>query len=116
MMMLVAVLAVLVGLPGLAAAMHLGVLAAASLWYRERRAPAGERLRFLVLIPAHNEALVIDRCLESICADLGAGDAVLVVADRCTDSTAEIARRFGARVLERAPEEEPGRAAARQAG
>jgi cellulose synthase/poly-beta-1,6-N-acetylglucosamine synthase-like glycosyltransferase len=41
---------------------------------------------------------------------------VLVVADRCTDTTAAIARRFEASVLERGPEEPPGRAAARQAG
>ena len=39
-----------------------------------------------------------------------------MVADRCTDETAAIARRFGASVLERGPEEAPGRAAARQAG
>jgi cellulose synthase/poly-beta-1,6-N-acetylglucosamine synthase-like glycosyltransferase len=116
MMALLAVLAVVVGLPGLAAATHLGVLAAASLWYRERGSAAGARPRFLVLIPAHDEALVIDCCLESIYADARAGDAVLVVADRCTDATAEIARGFGALVLERAPGDEPGRAAARQAG
>jgi cellulose synthase/poly-beta-1,6-N-acetylglucosamine synthase-like glycosyltransferase len=112
----VVALAVVVGLPGLAAAVHLGGLAAASVWYRERRGKAAERLRFLVLIPAHNEEQVIDRCLESITADTRAGDLILVVADRCTDATAAIARRFGALVLERAPESEPGRAAARQAG
>src|SRR4029079_8001443 len=43
-------------------------------------------------------------------------DVVLVVADRCADATAAIARRFGALVLERGADEEPGRAAARQAG
>jgi cellulose synthase/poly-beta-1,6-N-acetylglucosamine synthase-like glycosyltransferase len=104
------------GLPGLATAVHLGVLAAASLWFRERRGPAGEGLRFLVLIPAHNEAVVIGRCLEAIRADARPGDVALVVADRCDDATAEIARDFGALVLERGPEEKPGRAAARQAG
>src|SRR6478752_6374701 len=93
-------LAVVVGLPGLAAAAHLGVLAAGSLFYRERRGQAKERLRFLVLIPAHNEELVIARGLESIFADRRADDVVLVVADRCTDQTAKIARRFGALVLE----------------
>lgn len=112
----VIVVAILVGLPGLAAAVHLGLLAAASLWYRERRGRAVDRLRFLVLIPAHNEALVIGRCLEAIGADARDGDAVLVVADRCEDDTAAIARRAGASVLERGPEEQPGRAAARQAG
>jgi cellulose synthase/poly-beta-1,6-N-acetylglucosamine synthase-like glycosyltransferase len=110
------VLAVALGLPGLAAAAHLGLLTAASLFYRERRPQAEGGLRFLVLIPAHNEAAVIGGCLASIRADKRERDLVLVVADRCTDATAAIARRFGASVLERGAEEEPGRAAARQAG
>ena len=96
---------------------HLGLLALASLVLPRApaRGPRG-RIRFLVLVPAHNEAPVIGRCLEAIDADAGPGDQVLVVADRCTDATAAIARRFGASVLERGPEDEPGRAAARQAG
>jgi cellulose synthase/poly-beta-1,6-N-acetylglucosamine synthase-like glycosyltransferase len=49
-------------------------------------------------------------------ADRGPDDHVLVVADRCSDRTAEIARSLGALVLERGDGEEPGRAAARQAG
>ncbi len=109
-------IAIAVALPGLAAAGHLGLLAAASILYREPRGTAGDETRFLVLVPAHNEAAVIDRCLEAIAADAGDGDRVLVVADRCADETAAIARRFGASVLERGPEEAPGRAAARQAG
>jgi glycosyltransferase involved in cell wall biosynthesis len=44
------------------------------------------------------------------------GDRVLVVADRCSDDTAAIARGLGAPVLERPPDAVPGRAAARQAG
>ncbi len=59
---------------------------------------------------------MIARGLEAIAADRRPGDEVLVVADRCTDATAEIARGFGAAVLERGEDEEPGRAAARQAG
>jgi len=116
MVTIVVVVAILVGLPGLAAAAHLGLLAAASLFYRERRDTDGERTRFLVLIPAHNEAAVIGRCLEAITADARERDQVLVVADRCTDTTAAIAREHGAHVLERAPDSTPGRAAARQAG
>jgi cellulose synthase/poly-beta-1,6-N-acetylglucosamine synthase-like glycosyltransferase len=115
-MIALVLLAVALGLPGLAAAVHLGLLAAASLFYRERRTRGADDVRFLVLIPAHNEATVIDRCLTSINADARARDTVLVVADRCTDATAAIARRLGASVLERGPDEEPGRAAARQAG
>jgi cellulose synthase/poly-beta-1,6-N-acetylglucosamine synthase-like glycosyltransferase len=108
--------AVLFGLPGLATALHLGLLALASLVYRERVPQADNEMRFLVLIPAYNEESVIGRCLQAIEDDRRERDSVLVVADRCTDSTAEIARAFGATVLERHPDEQPGRAAARQAG
>jgi cellulose synthase/poly-beta-1,6-N-acetylglucosamine synthase-like glycosyltransferase len=110
-----AIAAVLVGLPGLAAAAHLGLLAVASLFYRENAAD-GSDLRFLVLVPAHNEERVIAGCLEAIAAENRPADQVLVVADRCTDRTVEIARSFGAHVLQRGEDEEPGRAAARQAG
>jgi cellulose synthase/poly-beta-1,6-N-acetylglucosamine synthase-like glycosyltransferase len=114
-MTVLAVLAFALSLPGLAAAAHLGLLAGASLFYRPRPRRAND-VRFLVLVPAHNEARVIGRCLEAIRADARAADQVLVVADRCTDETAAIAERYGASVLERGPGSEPGRAAARQAG
>jgi cellulose synthase/poly-beta-1,6-N-acetylglucosamine synthase-like glycosyltransferase len=107
--------AVVVGLPGLATAAHLTLLAIASLFYREARGQAAGT-RFLVLVPAHNEERVIARCLGAIDSDRRATDRVLVVADRCTDETATIARSFGALVLGRGDDEEPGRAAARQAG
>ena len=115
-MTLVPVLAAAVGLPGIAAAAHLGTLALASLFYREPRRRRHDPIRFLVLVPAHDEERAIGRCLDAIDADRRPGDLVLVVADRCTDATAEIARMSGASVLERGPEDEPGRAAARQAG
>jgi len=110
------VVAVVIGLPGLATAAHLGLLAAASMFYREPRQDPGGDLSFLVLIPAHNEELTIGRCLAAIEADRRPRDRVLVVADRCTDRTAEIARACECEVLERGKDEEPGRAAARQAG
>ena len=110
-------LAVLAGLPGAGAALHLGTLAAASLGYRERL-PDGPvpPVGFLVLIPAHNEEKVLGDTLAAITKDARQRDQVLVVADRCSDATAEIAREHGAAVLERGPDETPGRAAARQAG
>ncbi len=69
-----------------------------------------------MLIPAHDEEQVIGGCLAAIAADRRPGDRVVVVADRCEDATAQIARAAGADVLERGPDEVPGRAAARQAG
>jgi cellulose synthase/poly-beta-1,6-N-acetylglucosamine synthase-like glycosyltransferase len=114
---ILAVLAVVVGALGAGTALHLGSLALASLLYRPPR-PKGAvvPVRFIVLVPAYNEELVIESTLAALMADKRDRDTVLVIADRCTDATAEIARRFGALVLERGPEEEPGRAAARQAG
>ena len=110
-------LAVLAGLPGAGAALHLGLLAAGSLGYREPH-PLGPvpPVRFLVLVPAHNEEAVIGQTLAAIGQQRRERDRVLVVADRCTDATVEIARAHGALVLERGPDAEPGRAAARQAG
>jgi cellulose synthase/poly-beta-1,6-N-acetylglucosamine synthase-like glycosyltransferase len=108
--------AVALGLPGLAGAAHLGLLAVASLFYRDASQEAGDPLRFLVLVPAHDEELAIGRCLAAIEADRRPRDHILVVADRCTDATAEIARSLGAAVLERGENDLPGRAAARQAG
>jgi cellulose synthase/poly-beta-1,6-N-acetylglucosamine synthase-like glycosyltransferase len=108
--------AIVVGLPGVAGAAHLGLLTLASWFYREPQPAITQELRFLVLVPAHNEERVIGRALEAIMADRRSRDLVLVVADRCTDRTAEIARSSGASVLERGPDAPAGRAATRQAG
>jgi cellulose synthase/poly-beta-1,6-N-acetylglucosamine synthase-like glycosyltransferase len=113
---LVVAAAVVVGLPGLIGACHLGLLAVASWFYQDPSPTGGNDIRFLVLVPAHNEERVIHRGLASIMSDCRAHDQVLVVADRCSDRTADIARSFGAGVLERGADEVPGRAAARQAG
>ncbi|HSV66384.1 MAG TPA: glycosyltransferase family 2 protein [Mycobacteriales bacterium] len=109
----------LLALPGLVAAVHLGLLAIASWFYREPRLGrqlAVPELRFCVLVPAHNEERVLDATLAALRAAMRPYDVLVVVADRCTDSTADIARRYGAEVLERGPADEPGRAAARQDG
>ena len=111
---LVVALAILVGLPGLIGAAHLGLLAVASWLYREPQNASADLIRFLIVVPAHNEEPVIAGALEAIAGNCRPHDLVLVVADRCTDRTADIARSFGAVVLERGPDEPPGRAAARQ--
>jgi cellulose synthase/poly-beta-1,6-N-acetylglucosamine synthase-like glycosyltransferase len=112
----VVIASLVLGLPGLAVAVHLGLLALASAFYRDPRPQSRREIRFLILVPAHNEEPVIGRCLEAINSARRPDDQVMVVADRCTDATAEIARSLGSQVLERGPGEEPGRAAARQAG
>lgn len=61
--------------------------------------PAG--LRVAILMPAHNEATGIATSIQSVRTQMHTTDQVLVVADNCTDDTAQIARAAGATVLER---------------
>jgi 1,2-diacylglycerol 3-beta-glucosyltransferase len=92
-----AILAVLVG--------YLGLLTIAAL-----RAPhttpadsAASRKRFIILIPAHNEETLLPQLLANLHEmDYAQADyAVHVIADNCTDRTAELARQAGAIVHER---------------
>ncbi|QZY51749.1 glycosyltransferase family 2 protein [Leucobacter tenebrionis] len=53
-----------------------------------------------VLIPAHNEEASLPDTLASLRDQTVAPQRVLVIADNCTDRTAEVARRFGAEVFE----------------
>ncbi len=52
-----------------------------------------------VVVPAHNEEALIDRCVSSIVESADRTTEVLVVAHNCTDETAAKARTAGARVL-----------------
>lgn len=56
-----------------------------------------------VIIPAHNEERYIGKCLKSIkiaAREISDEVEIIVVANRCTDRTADIARRYGVEVLE----------------
>jgi cellulose synthase/poly-beta-1,6-N-acetylglucosamine synthase-like glycosyltransferase len=66
-----------------------------------RPAPESRRPRLAVLIPAHDEAGGIQRTLRSIAPDLMPGDRMLVVADNCSDDTAQLAASAGAQVAVR---------------
>ncbi|HSR02747.1 MAG TPA: glycosyltransferase family 2 protein [Methylophilaceae bacterium] len=54
-----------------------------------------------ILMPAHNEALVIEESIRNIRSQLNSNDQFIVVADNCSDDTAKIAINHGAKVLER---------------
>jgi cellulose synthase/poly-beta-1,6-N-acetylglucosamine synthase-like glycosyltransferase len=54
-----------------------------------------------VLVPAHDEEAGIAATIASILRQLRPGDRILVVADNCTDHTAEVAREAGAETIER---------------
>jgi cellulose synthase/poly-beta-1,6-N-acetylglucosamine synthase-like glycosyltransferase len=63
----------------------------------------------VVLMPAHNEAFGIRATLDSLLPQLSPGDRLVVIADNCTDETAEIARAQGATVIERQDNERRGK-------
>jgi glycosyltransferase involved in cell wall biosynthesis len=68
-----------------------------------------------IVIAAHNEAAVIGRCLDALLADSSPGEFdVTVVANGCTDATAQIAAaKAGVRVIDLPA---PGKVAALNAG
>ena len=63
----------------------------------------------VIVLPAHDEVEVIGTTLQSLKAALGEGMRVLVVADNCTDATADLAREQGVEVVERADVQDRGK-------
>jgi len=72
--------------------------------------------RLVVLIPAHNEEAMIGRTLGNLLPQVAAGSRVVVVADNCTDKTAELARLAGVEVVERQDAQRRGKGYALEAG
>lgn len=78
---------------------------------RPAASPGGPPTRFAVMIPAHNEAGGIAATLASL-ADLdypADSYAVHVVADNCTDATAQVVRSHRVRAHERVAPDHPGK-------
>ena len=90
-------LLLLASLPLLAELLVLSV--AASLPLRSAARAGTGRIRLAVIVPAHNEAVGVGRCVRSILASAEPDVAVYVIAHNCTDSTAEQARAAGAHVF-----------------
>lgn len=76
---------------------------------RPRDIPGGRRPSVAIVIPAHNEALLIARTLRTISPQLVESDRLLVVADNCSDDTARIAAAAGGEVIERIDPERRGK-------
>jgi len=70
-------------------------------------APSQERIA--ILIPAHNESAGIEHTLQSIKQQATANTRIVVVADNCTDNTAEVARKAGVEAIERFDQEKRGK-------
>lgn len=62
-----------------------------------------------ILIPAHNEEMIIKATLDRLHPILPTNASILVVADNCSDQTAEIVRQLGFAVLERFDDDRRGK-------
>jgi cellulose synthase/poly-beta-1,6-N-acetylglucosamine synthase-like glycosyltransferase len=100
----------LAALPGAGLAFYLlGLTVAACLHPARRRidgryeGPRTARTHFLILIPAHNEELLLGEVLDRLRQLTYPVNhtTLAVIADNCTDSTAAVARQHGALVWER---------------
>lgn len=66
--------------------------------------------RLAVLVPAHNEQAIVSGILQDLNAQAKSGDRIIVIADNCDDSTAQVARDHGAEVFERTDPLDRGKA------
>jgi hypothetical protein len=87
------------------------VLAVSAFFLRIPPTSAKPRTRLTILIPAHNEAALIERCIGSLQKQTYPEELynIAVVADNCTDATADIAASNGATVLVRDEPDTPGK-------
>lgn len=105
--------AIAAGLATLPGSLELALLTAGAL-PRHRNVKIGARsatVRLAVIVPAHNEERLIERCISSLrlsAASLDRCD-IIVIADNCGDATASRAATAGARVIERVDAERRGK-------
>ncbi|HUD31041.1 MAG TPA: glycosyltransferase family 2 protein [Novosphingobium sp.] len=83
---------------------------------RADQTPSAPAPPFLVLMPAHDEAAGIEACARSVLAQLRPVDELVVIADNCSDDTADRARALGATVIERCEPELRGKGYALEFG
>jgi len=83
--------------------LYLVVLTVGAYFFKKKRPLVPESLRIGVIIPAHNEALEIEKTVSTVKASrYPAKDlVVMVIADNCEDETASLARSAGAVAVER---------------
>jgi cellulose synthase/poly-beta-1,6-N-acetylglucosamine synthase-like glycosyltransferase len=98
-------LCALVGLPLLVLIYEMIV----GLWPSAARTSAKTPPRIAILMPAHNEEAGIGPTLAALQKVMPQDVRVLVVADNCSDATAQNAREAGAEVIERSNAQERGK-------
>lgn len=98
-------------LPAALMVLYLDMLSVAAVLWRRAPRPTPPGARFALLVPAHNEELLLPRLLHSISALEYRRDLfdVHVVADNCSDLTPVVAAEGGAEVHERHDEQQKGK-------
>jgi 1,2-diacylglycerol 3-beta-glucosyltransferase len=91
--------------------LYLDILSVAATLRRREPKLVSTRLRFAILVPAHDEEALLPRLLHSIAACDYPRERynVYVVADNCSDSTAAIAKAAGVSVHERQDDRRVGK-------
>lgn len=107
----VSVRGLLAVLGGYLGALTVGAWVGESRRRRPRPGPRTATRHFVVLVPAHDEERLIGATLDSLLAQDHPAERfeIHVVADNCTDGTAEVVRRRGVEVHERDAPDTPGK-------
>jgi len=96
----------------------IGIELLVSLFHRSLSVKCKENTqrKYKILIPAHNEASIIDNTLSLLIGQGVLSENIIVVADNCNDDTAKIASNFGTVVLKRFNDEQRGKGFALDCG
>jgi exopolysaccharide biosynthesis WecB/TagA/CpsF family protein len=106
-----AIVLTVIGGAGALAALYLLVLALAACAARRVAATRPAHRRLAVLVPAHDEAELVGRCIRSLLDQTYPTELydVVVIADNCTDDTALVAISEGAMVMVRDEPDDRGK-------
>jgi cellulose synthase/poly-beta-1,6-N-acetylglucosamine synthase-like glycosyltransferase len=102
-MSLQGVLIVLIAYLAASVLYHLALAASYLLIRKKAQPPAQARTRFAIVVPAHNEELLIEKfCGNILTIDYPVAlREIFIIADNCSDKTAELSKSYPVRVLSR---------------
>ena len=104
----ISLLLLILTLPG---TVELLMLTLASLLPSRSYQDGAEEIKLAVVIPAHNEETGLPQTLNSLldCDQPLTNNDLIVIADNCSDGTAEVAKLFSVRLIERFNDEQRGK-------
>lgn len=106
---MVELLAWLLALPVMMALAIFGTETLFGLWNTSQQPQTGGHAKTVILMPAHNEGVSIAAIIAKLQPALSANVRLLVVADNCSDDTAQIVRTAGHDIVERSDPDNRGK-------